>query len=77
VSLRAGLAEVIKYGLICDAPFFDWIEANMDALLAADPPALAHVVQRSCEIRRKSWVGTSESRVTARSSISVTRLGMR
>jgi 3-dehydroquinate synthase len=50
-ELRAGLAEVIKYGLICDAPFFDWLEANMDRLLAADPTALAYVVQRSCEIK--------------------------
>ncbi|MFL6602827.1 MAG: 3-dehydroquinate synthase [Steroidobacteraceae bacterium] len=50
-ELRAGLAEVIKYGLICDAPFYNWLEANMDALLAADPTALAHVIQRSCEIK--------------------------
>jgi 3-dehydroquinate synthase len=50
-ELRAGLAEVIKYGLICDAPFFDWLEVNMDALLAADPTALAHVIHRSCEIK--------------------------
>jgi 3-dehydroquinate synthase len=49
--LRAGLAEVIKYGLICDAGFFDWLEAHMDELLASDPAALAHVVQRSCEIK--------------------------
>ena len=50
-ELRAGLAEVIKYGLICDAGFFDWLEAHMDELLASDPVALAHVVQRSCEIK--------------------------
>jgi 3-dehydroquinate synthase len=50
-ELRAGIAEVIKYGLICDAPFFDWLEAHMDELLAADPTALAHVIQRSCEIK--------------------------
>jgi 3-dehydroquinate synthase len=50
-ELRAGLAEVIKYGLICDAPFFDWLETNMETLLAADPAALAYVVQRSCEIK--------------------------
>ena len=50
-ELRAGLAEVIKYGLICDASFFEWIEAHIDALLAADPTALAHVIQRSCEIK--------------------------
>lgn len=50
-ELRAGLAEVIKYGLICDAPFFDWLEVHMDELLGADPTALAHVIHRSCEIK--------------------------
>jgi 3-dehydroquinate synthase len=50
-ELRAGLAEVIKYGLICDAAFFAWLEAHMDALLAAEPGALAHVIRRSCEIK--------------------------
>jgi 3-dehydroquinate synthase len=50
-ELRAGLAEVIKYGLICDAPFFDWFEAHVDELLAADPQALAHIIRRSCEIK--------------------------
>jgi 3-dehydroquinate synthase len=50
-ELRAGLAEVIKYGPIADAGFLDWIEANLDALLARDRGALAHAVQRSCEIK--------------------------
>jgi len=50
-ELRAGLAEVIKYGLICDAPFFAWLEAHIDSLLAAEPMALAHVIRRSCEIK--------------------------
>jgi 3-dehydroquinate synthase len=50
-ELRAGLAEVIKYGLICDAGFFTWLEAHIDELLAAEPAALAHVVRRSCEIK--------------------------
>lgn len=50
-ELRAGVAEVIKYGLICDEPFFAWLEANMDELLAADSAALAHVIRRSCEIK--------------------------
>jgi 3-dehydroquinate synthase len=50
-ELRAGLAEVIKYGLICDADFFAWLEAHVDALLAGDAAALAHVVRRSCEIK--------------------------
>ena len=50
-ELSAGLAEVIKYGPIADMAFLDWIEANMDALMARDPQALAHAVQRSCEIK--------------------------
>jgi 3-dehydroquinate synthase len=50
-ELRAGLAEVIKYGLICDAAFFAWLEAHMEELLAGDPAALAHVIHRSCEIK--------------------------
>ncbi|MGI9246221.1 MAG: 3-dehydroquinate synthase [Steroidobacteraceae bacterium] len=50
-ELRAGLAEVIKYGLIDDPAFLDWIEANLAALLALDPTALAHAVRRSCEVK--------------------------
>jgi 3-dehydroquinate synthase len=50
-ELRAGLAEVIKYGLICDADFFAWLETHIDELLAGDPAALAHVIHRSCEIK--------------------------
>lgn len=47
----AGLAEVIKYGPIADMEFFDWIEGNLPALLAGEPDALRHAVQRSCEIK--------------------------
>ncbi|MES2482551.1 MAG: 3-dehydroquinate synthase [Pseudomonadota bacterium] len=50
-ELSAGLAEVIKYGPIYDMGFFDWIEANIDALLAREPQALAYAVRRSCEIK--------------------------
>jgi len=50
-ELIAGLAEVIKYGPIADARFLDWIEANLDALLARDRAALTHVIKRSCEIK--------------------------
>ncbi len=50
-ELRAGLAEVIKYALICDATLFDWLEAHLDALLAGEAGALAHVIKRSCEIK--------------------------
>ncbi len=47
-ELAAGLAEVIKYGLIRDPAFLDWLEANLDALVARDPAALAHAIERSC-----------------------------
>jgi len=47
-ELKAGLAEVIKYGLIRDPDFFAWLEANIDGLLARDTDALAYAVERSC-----------------------------
>jgi 3-dehydroquinate synthase len=50
-ELSAGLAEVIKYGPIYDMAFFDWVEANVDALMARAPAALAQAVKRSCEIK--------------------------
>ncbi|MFT5642795.1 MAG: shikimate kinase/3-dehydroquinate synthase [Janthinobacterium sp.] len=50
-ELSAGLAEVIKYGAIIDAVFFDWIEANIGKLMARDKSALAYAVARSCEIK--------------------------
>lgn len=50
-QLRAGLAEVIKYGLIADADFFDWLEQNLQALLRRDPEALAQAIERSCRIK--------------------------
>lgn len=48
-ELAAGLAEVIKYGLIRDPEFLVWLEANMTRLLARDKEALAYAVRRSCE----------------------------
>ena len=50
-EFRAGLAEVIKYGLIADAGFLDWIEAHLDPLLRLDGAALARAIRRSCEIK--------------------------
>ena len=47
-ELRAGFAEVIKYGAIMDAPFLDWLDAHADALLARDDAALAEAIARSC-----------------------------
>ena len=47
-ELRAGLAEVIKYGAIGDAPFLDWLEAHREALLSRDAAALTEAIERSC-----------------------------
>lgn len=47
----SGLAEVIKYGIICDKEFFTWLEGNMEKLLERDREAVAHAVKRSCEIK--------------------------
>jgi len=50
-ELRSGLAEVIKHGLIRDAAFFAWLEANIERLLSRDAEALARAVLRSVEIK--------------------------
>ena len=48
-QLSAGIAEVIKYGLIDDPDFFAWLEQNMAAILAREPEALSYAIARSCE----------------------------
>lgn len=48
-ELSAGLAEVIKYGLIRDADFFAWLERNMQQLVALDAEALSYAIYRSCQ----------------------------
>ena len=63
-EFNAGLAEVIKYGLILDAPFFDWLEINLDALLARELAALEIAVARCCEI--KAHVVAADERETAK-----------
>ena len=50
-ELRAGLAEVIKYGCVWDPMFFDWLLQTMPALLAREPAALGYAIARSCEIK--------------------------
>jgi len=52
-ELSAGIAEVIKYGLICDAPFYDWLLENTQALVARDEQALIEAIFRSCENKAK------------------------
>ncbi|SJL83718.1 3-dehydroquinate synthase [Vibrio palustris] len=50
-ELAAGMAEVIKYGIIYDGEFFAWLEANMDSLYALDEQALAYAIARCCAIK--------------------------
>ncbi len=50
-ELSAGLAEVIKYGLIRDVDFLAWLEVNMDKLRALDETAISHAIHRSCKIK--------------------------
>lgn len=59
-ELKAGLAEVIKYGLIRDAEFLAWLEANVERLLARDPEALAYAIVRSC--RNKAEIVAEDER---------------
>ena len=59
-EFAAGLAEIIKYGPIADAAFFDWMERNLDLLIARDPAVLAYAVKRSCEL--KAWVVAQDER---------------
>ncbi len=48
-EFRAGVAEIIKYGLIRDREFFEWLETNLDALMAREAAAVTHAIKRSCE----------------------------
>ncbi|GLP97523.1 3-dehydroquinate synthase [Paraferrimonas sedimenticola] len=50
-ELSAGLAEVIKYGIIWDLAFFEWLEANADALMTLEPGAITYAIKRCCEIK--------------------------
>ncbi len=53
-EFSAGVAEVIKYGLICDQPFYQWLLVNMDRIMARDQEALTYAIHRSCT--DKAWV---------------------
>jgi len=50
-EVAAGIAEIIKYGLIYDAEFFVWLEKNIELLVAKDEKALCYAIMRSCEIK--------------------------
>jgi 3-dehydroquinate synthase len=61
-ELSAGLAEVIKYGLIRDRLFLEWLEANLEALMARDAAALSEAIERSC--RNKAKIVAADERET-------------
>ncbi len=52
-ELRCGLAEVVKYGIILDANFFDFLESRVESILAQDPESTRHIVARSCELKAR------------------------
>ena len=66
-ELAAGIAEVIKYGLIRDRLFFEWLESNMDRLLNCDQEALQHVIMESC--RHKAEIVASDEKETGERAI--------
>lgn len=63
----AGIAEVVKYGVIADADFFDWLESNVDGLLAQNGAVLSHAVAVSC--RTKAAVVAEDERESGRRAI--------
>ncbi|WP_211826433.1 3-dehydroquinate synthase [Kistimonas asteriae] len=66
-ELSAGLAEVIKYGLICDSDFYQWLQDNMAGLLARQPELLTEAVIRSCE--NKARVVSEDEKESGRRAI--------
>ncbi|MDH1572276.1 3-dehydroquinate synthase [Pseudomonas sp. GD03746] len=69
-ELSAGLAEVIKYGLICDKPFLGWLEDNIKALRALEPAALTEAIQRSCAAKA-AVVGADERESGVRATLNL------
>ena len=66
-ELSAGIAEIIKYGLISDLPLFEWLEANMELLLTRDPQALTYAILRSCQ--NKADVVAADERESGRRAL--------
>jgi len=69
-ELSAGLAEVIKYGLICDEPFLSWLEGNVDKLRSLNREALTEAIQRSCDAKAKV-VGADEREAGIRATLNL------
>ena len=69
-ELSAGLAEVIKYGLIRDREFYDWLEVNMDRLIGRDPDALEYAIERSC-FNKAAVVAEDETETGVRATLNL------
>jgi len=69
-QLSAGLAEVIKYGLIRDIEFFEWLEQNIELLLARDKEALAFAIERSC-VNKAQIVAEDETETGIRATLNL------
>lgn len=69
-ELSAGLAEVIKYGLICDEPFLGWLEENIDKLRGLDQAALTEAIRRSCAAKARV-VGADERESGIRATLNL------
>ncbi len=69
-ELSAGLAEVIKYGLICDEPFLTWLEENMPSICALDNAALMETIERSC-IAKAQVVSADERETGVRATLNL------
>ena len=69
-QLSAGLAEVIKYGLIRDPEFLVWLEHNMPSLMARDKTALAYAIERSC-LNKAEVVGEDEFESGVRATLNL------
>jgi 3-dehydroquinate synthase len=67
-EFRSGLAEVVKYGIILDADFFEYLENHADAILARDTSALTEVIRRSCLLKARV-VAEDEWETTGRRAI--------
>jgi 3-dehydroquinate synthase len=69
-ELSAGLAEVIKYGLICDTAFLDWLELHVEGLLALDQALLGEAIARSCAAKA-AVVGVDERESGLRATLNL------
>lgn len=69
-ELSAGLAEVVKYGFICDEPFLTWLEAHMDDLLALESTSLTEAIERSCAAKARV-VGADERETGVRATLNL------